>query len=150
MNLFGALDISGSALAAERERAEVVASNLANADSTRGPGGGPYRRHSVIFASTPVGGGFAAAWGGGLSATAGNAQAEGVRVAAVVTDTAPAREVYEPGNPLANAQGYVAYPDINPVEEMADLMGAARSYQFDLSAVQASKNMITESLQILA
>lgn len=149
MNLFGVMDISGSGLAAERERAEVVASNLANADSTRGPGGGVYRRHSVIFAAAPVGGGFAGA-GGGFAAGLVNAAAEGVRVAAVVTDTAPSREVYDPSNPSANAQGYVAYPNINPVEEMADLMGAARSYQFDLSAVQASKNMIEESLQILA
>lgn len=149
MNLFGVLDISGSGLAAERERAEVVASNLANADSTRGAGG-VYRRHSVIFAAAPVpgspGAGFGAIFSGGMPPAA----AEGVRVAAVVTDTAPPREVYDPGNPAANAQGYVAYPDINPVEEMADLMGAARSYQFDLSAVQASKEMIQESLQILA
>lgn len=149
MNLFGVMNISGSGLAAERERAEVVASNLANADSTRGPGGGVYQRHSVIFAAAPVGGGVAGA-GGGFAAGLVNSAAEGVRVAAVVTDTAPPREVYDPSNPSANAQGYVGYPNINPVEEMADLMGAARSYQFDLSAVQASKNMIEESLQILA
>ncbi len=146
MNLFGVLNISGSGLAAERERAEVVASNLANADSTRGPAGGPYQRRSVIFSASPVNGGFAGSFQAGVV----NAQAEGVRVAAVVTDTAAPREVYDPSNPAANAQGYVAYPNINPVEEMADLMGAARSYQFDLSAVQASKNMISDSLQILA
>lgn len=150
MNLFGVLAISGSGLAAERERAEVVASNLANADSTRGTGGGVYQRHSVIFSAAPVPGPAGAGFGANLSDGMVNAAAEGVRVAAVVTDTAPPREVYEPGNPAANAQGYVAYPNINPVEEMADLMGAARSYQFDLSAVQASKEMIQESLQILA
>ena len=145
MNLFAMFDVSGSALTAERERAEVVASNMANAETTRTAKGGPYRREEVVFASSPVGGSsFADRL---ASATDGNIQ--GVRVADVVTDPTPAIRRFDPSHPDADAQGYVSYPAINPVQEMVDLMGASRSYQLNVSALQSTKQMIQQSLEIL-
>ena len=145
MNLFAMFDVSGSALTAERERAEVVASNMANADTTRTAKGGPYRRQEVIFGSTPVGGSsFADRL---ASATDGNVQ--GVHVADVVTDPTPPIRRFDPSHPDADAEGYVSYPAINPVQEMVDLMGASRSYQLNVSALQSTKQMIQQSLEIL-
>lgn len=143
MNLFGVLDISSSALVAERERAEVVASNLANADSTGPANGRPYQRESVVFAAQPLANGQDFGDSADLAA-------RGVEVAGVVADTAPAIRQFDPSNPAADAQGYVSYPAINPVQEMADLMGAVRAYQFNVSAVQATKDMIQQTLQILS
>src|SRR5208337_4532601 len=120
MNLFGVLAINSSALTAERERAEVVASNLANAETTRTPGGGPYKKQMVVFGTArPDGGKFALT----LSHLS-DLHARGVKVEQVVQDKAPALRRYEPGHPDADADGYVAYPDINPVEEMVNLIGA--------------------------
>jgi flagellar basal-body rod protein FlgC len=143
MNLFGVLEISNSALQAQRQRAEVAASNLANAETTRVPGGGPYRRQSVVFGTRPVGE-FGSVLGG-LQQEA----ARGVAVEGVVEDTTPPIRRYEPGHPDADAQGYVAYPAVNPFEEMANLMGASRSYQLNAAAVKATKFMIEQSLEIL-
>jgi flagellar basal-body rod protein FlgC len=145
MNLFAMFDVSGSALTAERERAEVVASNMANAETTRTAKGGPYKRQEVVFGSTPVGGSsFAESL---ASATDGNVQ--GVHVVNVVTDPTPAIRRFDPSHPDADAQGYVSYPAINPVQEMVDLMGASRSYQLNVSALQSTKQMIQQSLEIL-
>jgi flagellar basal-body rod protein FlgC len=143
MNLFGVLDISGSALTAERQRAEVVAANLANAETTRTPEGGPYRRKHVVFKSA------AQTFGNELKARIGSSQAEGVSVTEVVDDMAPPLRRYEPGHPDADTEGYVAYPAIDPVEEMVDLMGATRAYGLNASAVTATKQMIQQSLEIL-
>jgi flagellar basal-body rod protein FlgC len=145
MNLFGVLDISGTALTAERQRAEIATSNLANAETTSTPEGGPYRRVEVVFAAThaePTG--FSDAM-----ASVTDLQAQGVRVQQVVTDSTPPVRRYDPGNPQADAQGYVAYPNVNPSEEMVDLMGAARSYDLNASAIQATKSMIESSIDIL-
>ncbi|MGH9685706.1 MAG: flagellar basal body rod protein FlgC [Candidatus Acidiferrales bacterium] len=146
MNLFGVMTISGTALLAERERAEVVASNLANAETTRTPAGGPYQREHVVFAAMrPMGMPF-----GVQLASMVDFSARGVQVAGVAPDAAPPIRRYEPGHPDADAQGYVEMPDINPVEEEVNLMSAARSYQANISAVQATKNMISSALEILA
>ena len=146
MNLFDVMTISGSALLAERERAEVTASNLANAETTRTPEGGPYRRENVLFAARrPFGMPF-----GAQLASMVDFSARGVDVAAVVRDTTPPVRRYEPGHPDADADGYVMAPAINPIEEQVNLMGAARSYQANVSAVLATKNMITSALEILA
>jgi len=146
MNLFGVMTISGTALVAERERAEVVASNLANAETTRTSQGGPYQRMHVVFAAThPTGTSF-----GNQFATLIDFNARGVQVGAVIPDTAPPLRRFEPGHPDADAQGYVSSPAINPVEEEVNLMGAARSYQANISAVQATKNMIASALEILS
>ena len=147
MNLFGLFQVSGSALAAERVRAEVATSNLANAETTRTPEGGPYRRRMVVFNSRPASQFrllLAGAFGdGGLQAGGG------VRVSQVVDDPTPPLRRYEPGHLDADASGYVDYPAINPVQEMVDLMGAERAYELNASAVQAAKQMIQQSLQIL-
>jgi flagellar basal-body rod protein FlgC len=167
MNLFGVMDVTGSALKAERVRAEVVASNMANAETTRTATGGPYQRQQVVFQQ--AGSGFAdamqsqgisvggssvasnagigfASFGGALldSGTAG-----GVEVAGVVTDKSAPVERYDPGHPDADENGFVAYPDINPLTEMVDLMGATRAYGMNASALQAEKGMLTASLEIL-
>jgi flagellar basal-body rod protein FlgC len=147
MNLFAMFDISGSALTAERERAEIVASNMANAETTRTAKGGPYQRQEVVFGSSPVGGSSFAERLGLASASNGNVQ--GVHVVNVVTDPTPAIRRFDPSHPDADAQGYVSYPAINPVQEMVDLMGASRSYQLNVSALQSTKQMIQQSLEIL-
>jgi flagellar basal-body rod protein FlgC len=143
MNLFGMLEVSGSALTAERQRAEVVTSNMANAETTRTPEGGPYRRQLVVFQSRrmprfPL-----------LLAGFGSAAPRGVEVNQVVSDSKPEIERYQPGHPDADAQGYVAYPAIDPVEETADLLGAVRAYELNASAVQSTKTMIQESVDLL-
>jgi flagellar basal-body rod protein FlgC len=147
MNLFGMLDVSGSAMTAERQRAEVVASNMANAETTRTPEGGPYQRKLVVFQS-----GASQRFPRLLNALyRPNAQTsnEGVKVAAVVTDPAPPQMRYDPSHPDANAQGFVAYPNVEPVREMVDLLGAVRAYEMNSSAVQAAKQMIQQSLEIV-
>ena len=145
MNLFAMFDVTGSALTAERERAEVVASNMANAETTRTAKGGPYQRQEVIFGSTPVGGSSFAE----RLASAGAGNVQGVHVVNVVADPTPAIRRFDPSHPDADAQGYVSYPAINPVQEMVDLMGASRSYQLNVSALQSTKQMIQQSLEIL-
>jgi flagellar basal-body rod protein FlgC len=175
MNLFGVMDVSASALRAERVRAEVVASNMANAETTRTPEGGPYQRHHVVFEAEGGGsfqeslasqmnegglngsygsglksrlaGGFSAGSGGDL--TAANGAPGGVAVAGVISDASTPLERYDPGHPDAGPDGFVAYPDINPLTEMVDLMGATRSYGMNASAIQAEKGMISSSLDLL-
>jgi flagellar basal-body rod protein FlgC len=146
MSIFSTLEISGSALTAERQRAEVVAANMANAETTHTPTGGPYRRKEVVFASS-----------GNLPfqlMLTGfhpmlNAAQPAVRVQRVVDDLTPSLMRYEPGHPDANKDGYVAYPNINPIQEMVDLMGAVRSYQLNASAITATKQMIQQSIELL-
>jgi flagellar basal-body rod protein FlgC len=146
MGLFDMLTISGTALAAERQRAEVTSANLANAETTHTDQGGPYVRKEVVFSATSSSpfrtvfnsvGRFAQAPGGSVELTN------------VVNDTTPPVMRYEPGNPDADKNGYVAYPAINPVSEMVDLMGSVRAYQLNASAVNAAKQMIQESIDIL-
>jgi|SRR5579883_402032 flagellar basal-body rod protein FlgC len=149
MNLFGVLEVSGSALKAERIRAEVVAANMANAETTRTADGTPYRRQHVVFSSAamePIN------FAGELMSQAA-AQSEpkigGVQVSAVVQDPASTLRRYDPGHPDADKDGYVNYPDINPLTEMVDMMGATRAYGLNASAVQAEKGMLSASLDIL-
>src|ERR1700744_3780496 len=160
MNLFGVMDVSASALKAERVRAEVVASNMANAETTRTPEGGPYQRHHVVFEAEGggsfqeslvdqmdgLGGGFKShlksSFMGGLSGnvTAASSTPGGVEVAGVISDASAPLQRYDPQHPDAGADGFVAYPDINPLTEMVDLMGATRSYGLNATAVLAEKN----------
>lgn len=155
MNLFGVMDISASALRAERVRAEVVAANMANAETTRTADGGPYKRQHVIFQAAD-GDGFAASLlrtgpsrVGEDSGLEPQVVAGGVGIAGVISDQSAPLERYDPQHPDAGPNGYVAYPDINPLTEMVDLMGATRSYGLNATAVQAEKNMIASSLEIL-
>lgn len=144
MNLFGMLEVSGSALTAERWRAEVVSANMANAETTRTPQGGAYRRQLVVFRARPTPR-FPL-----LLASLRQTPQEGVRVERVVADTTPMPRRYQPGHPDADSSGYVTYPNVNPVMEMTDLLSAVRAYQLNATAVQAAKNMIQQSLQILS
>lgn len=146
MSLFDMLNISASALTAERQRAEVTTANLANADTTHTDAGGPYIRKEVVFSA--VGGSPFRAVFNGLTRRA-QVPAGSVRLSEVVDDPSTPIMRYEPGNPDANQNGFVAYPNINPVSEMVDLMGAVRAYQLNASAVSASKQMIQESIDIL-
>lgn len=151
MNLFGLMESSGSAMQAERIRAEIVAANMANAETTRTESGAPYQRQHVVFAANAPDGEFAQS----LSAANETAMtltdpepAGGVHIAEVFSDNQPALKRYDPGHPDAAPDGYVSYPDINPVTEMVDLMGATRAYGLNSSAVQAEKGMITSALDI--
>jgi flagellar basal-body rod protein FlgC len=144
MNLFQQIRASGGAMAAERFRAEIVAGNMANAETTRTPEGGPYRRKQVVFSAARSQFGMVLAKVGGSPEAAG-----GVRVTDIVQDKREPIKRFEPGHPDADAEGYVAYPNIDPIEETVDLMGALRGYQLNASAVQAAKQMIQQSLEIL-
>jgi flagellar basal-body rod protein FlgC len=150
MNLFGVMDISASALRAQRVRAEVVAANMANAETTRTADGSPYQRQHVVLS-----GGENSSFQSTLRSqmtligAAPAAPPGGVAVAAVIQDASAPLKRYEPGHPDADADGFVAYPDINPLTEMVDLMGATRSYGMNVSAVQAEKSMIASSMDLL-
>jgi flagellar basal-body rod protein FlgC len=151
MGLFDAIDISGSGLSAERLRMDVTSENLANAQTTRSANGGPYQRKSVVFQSVQ-GDGFstqlARAAGAMPGASAGQTPG-GVQAAAIVTDSTPPREVYDPGHPDANAQGYVAMPNVNPVTEMTDLISSSRTYEANVTAMQTAKTMFSKTFDLL-
>ncbi|MFP5229862.1 MAG: flagellar basal body rod protein FlgC [Acidobacteriota bacterium] len=146
MGFWDMMSISASALAAERQRAEVTSANLANAETTHVDGSdGPYVRKEVVFSASnasPFQTIFNRA--GHFGQPAGS-----VQLTDVVNDNAPPVMRYEPGNPDANKDGYVAYPNINPVTEMVDLMDATRAYQLNASAITSAKQMVQESISIL-
>jgi len=144
MSLFGTLSVSASGMSAQRARAELLVENLANADTTRTPEGGPYRRKDVVFQSQDVSSPF-----GSLFESQVNQQSVGVGVADVVTDMRDPEKRYLPGHPDADKDGYVAFPRVNPAEDMVDLMGASRNYQANVSAMSAIKDMIQRSLDLL-
>jgi len=163
MNLFGLMETSGDAMQAERMRAEVVAANMANAETTRSATGGPYHRQHVVFAANSGMEGFAGSLAAatmppsamqgpllsqGLLGADAKLPEGGVHIAGVIEDPAPPLKRYDPGHPDAGRDGYVSYPDINPITEMVDLMGATRAYGMNGSAVQAEKGMITSALEI--
>jgi flagellar basal-body rod protein FlgC len=146
MGIFDMMSVSASALTAERQRAEVISANMANAETTHTDSGGPYVRKEVIFGTTngPIFHSIMNNLGRPSLTPAGS-----VQLTQVVDDPAPAVMHYEPGNPDADASGFVAYPAINPVKEMADLMGSVRAYQLNASAVSAEKQLVQESISIL-
>jgi len=152
MNLFGLMETSGSAMQAERMRAEIVAANMANAETTRTESGGPYRRQHIVFAANQPDAEFGRSLTNATAAPFSSIDSSeppgGVHIAQVLEDTAPPLKRYDPGHPDAGPDGYVAYPDINPLTEMVDLMGATRAYGLNSSAVQAEKGMITSALDI--
>ena len=144
--LGGIFGIAASGMSATRLQMDVVAENLANADSTSGPDGKPYQRKEVSLSEAP-GGGFARVLeSAGGSPGSGLA---GVEVDGVTTDPTPGQKVYDPGNPAADAQGYVQMPNVNPVSEMVDLITASRGYEGNVQAMTASKQMFTRTLDIL-
>lgn len=143
MDFFSSMDISASALAAERTRMNLISSNLANANSTRTAEGGPYRRKDAVFSATPSSPG---SFGQALNRAA---DARKVAVTQINEDQRPPRMQYEPGHPDADPQGYVAYPNVNVVEEMADMISASRSYEANVTAAQAAKSMALKTLELL-
>lgn len=132
MSLFNIFDVAGSAMSAQSHRLNAVASNLANADSVTSSNGQPYRAKHVVFSATPV---------------AGNT-ATGVRVSEVVEDTTPPKLQYDPKHPLADAQGYVATPNVNPVEEMVNMISASRSYQTNVDIMNSAKTLLLKTLTL--
>lgn len=136
------LAIAASALRAERQRLDVIASNLANANTTETAAGGPYRRRNVVFTSEAVGSDF-----GDTLASLGQGP-QGVQVTGIVEDRTPPRMVFDPGHPDANPEGYVAFPNVNPVTEMVDLQTATRAYEANVQVVNATKRMAESALAI--
>ena len=148
MSIFDALNISASALSAERQRSEVAATNLANVDTTHTAAGkAPFRRREVVLASSSAPQFRALLNNASFSAPV--TQPGGVRLTQVVEDSAAPLRRYDPSHPDAGTDGYVDYPNINPVQEMVDLMGSVRAYQLNASAITASKQLIQQSIDIL-
>lgn len=143
MDFFSAMNIGASALSAERTRMNLISSNLANANATRTPEGGPYKRKDAVFAATPVESRFARTLAGAVGK-----EVSQVEIQQVVEDQSPPRMQYDPGHPDADAQGYVAMPNVNVIEEMADMISATRTYEANITAVQAAKSMALKTLEI--
>jgi flagellar basal-body rod protein FlgC len=140
MSLFRALEVSSSGLTAHRLRKDIIAQNLANAQTTRGPGGQPYRRQQVVFASES---------GDPLTALRGEAPLHGVRVLAVVPDRTPFVAVYNPSHPDADANGFVLMPNVQPAIELVDMISATRAYEANAASIEAVKQMANRVLEIL-
>ncbi len=141
MSLFGSLQVSSSGMSAQRTRAELLVENMANSETTRTPEGGPYRRKDVVFSSEQQTSPF--------SAVFQNEIGTGVTVSDVIQDTREPERRYMPGHPDADANGYVAFPRMNPAEDMVDLMSASRSYQANVAAISSVKDMISRSIDIM-
>ena len=132
MSLFDIFNVAGSAMTAQSQRLNVVASNLANADSAVSANGQPYKAKQVVFSTMPVAG----------------TEANGVRVTAVVEDPTPMKQVYDPKHPLADEKGYVTMPNVNVVEEMVNMISASRSYQNNVDMMNTAKTLLLKTLTI--
>lgn len=141
MSMFDIFNVSGSALSAQSQRLNAVASNLANAESVAGPDGQVYRAKQVVFSTMPV-------ETAGPSAGAGESWVQGVRVSQVLEDNSPPKQVYDPRNPMADADGYVALPNVNPVEEMVNMISASRSYQSNVEVMNTAKSLLQKVLTL--
>ena len=132
MSLFNVFNVSGSAMSAQSQRLNAVASNLANADSATSANGQPYKAKQVVFSATPT----------------NNAAVSGVKVQQVIEDPSPPKVVYNPKHPAANAQGYVTMPNVNVTEEMVNMISASRAYQNNVETMNAAKTMLLKTLTI--
>jgi flagellar basal-body rod protein FlgC len=146
MNLFKMFAISGAGMAAQRERMSVISGNLANAETTRTPEGGPYRRRDILFRSVPLEGEFADVLSESFFEPA--AELLSVEVAGIRQSSRAPRQIFDPNHPDANGDGYVSLPDINAIEELVDLMSAVRSYEANLTAYNTTKGLIRRVLEI--
>jgi flagellar basal-body rod protein FlgC len=144
VDFFSSMNVSSSALSAERTRMNLISGNLANANTTRTPEGGPYKRRDAVFAATPAATGRFARTLDGATAT----EVRQVEIMQVVEDQNPPRMQYDPNHPDANPEGYVALPNINTMEEMTDMINATRAYEANVTAVQAAKSMALKTLEI--
>ena len=142
MSLFNIFGIAGSGLAAQSQRLNVVASNLANADSTTSANGQPYRARQVVFETVPISNPIASA----VREASGTGM--GVRVSGVVEDSSPLRRQYDPKHPMADEQGYVTSPNVNVVEEMVNMISASRSYQTNADMMNTAKNLLQKALAL--
>lgn len=153
MNIFRIFSLSGAGMGAQRTRMSVVAGNLANAETTRTPEGGPYRRRNVLFRAAPVQETFPRLLQAGLAMPLGIGQrdrGEGlqtVEVAGVRESLRAPKRVYDPHHPDADPDGYVSYPDINTMEEMVDMLSAARSYEANLAVFNTTKTLVRRLLE---
>jgi len=141
MSLFGSMEVSASGMSAQRTRAELLVENMANSETTRTPEGGPYRRKDVVFSTQEQTSPF--------SAVFQHEVGTGVSVADVITDTSDPEMRYMPGHPDANGDGYVAFPRMNPAEDMVDLLNSTRSYEANVAAISSVKDMISRSIDIM-
>ena len=149
MGMFDALNVSATGLTAERLRMDVTAENLANAQTTRGADGQPYRRKEVVLAEVQSGGfgsQLAKAIGAG---SASGSQPGGVEVSGITQDQTPGKLVYDPGHPDADAKGYVRMPNVDTVAEMVDLISASRAYEANVTAMNSAKQMFSKTLDLL-
>ena len=133
MSMFSIFGVSGSAISAQQQRLNVVASNLANADASAGPDGQAYKARQVVFQTVPMG---------------ADGSTSGVKVSNITETNTPARTMYEPNNPLANAEGVVTYSNVNPVEEMVNMISASRSYQNNVEVMNTAKSLLLKTLQM--
>lgn len=140
MSLMNVLGVAGSALSAQSQRLNTVASNLANADSVAGPDGVAYRSRQVVFRATPE--------DSGAQRVAGKSLSTGVRVVDVVEDDAPVRRIHDPSHPMADAEGYVTHSNVNVVEEMVNMISASRSYQNNVEVMNTAQQLAMKTLQI--
>ena len=144
MSLLSSMSVSASGMAAQRTRAELLVQNIANSETTRTAEGGPYKRRDAVFSSAPQTSEFSAVFQSEL-----DNPATGVEVSDIVEDSSEPDKRYMPGHPDADKDGYVAFPQINPAEDMADLVGAARGYQGNIAAMAAVKDMILRSIDLM-
>jgi flagellar basal-body rod protein FlgC len=144
MDFLTALRISGTGLGVERTRVNLATSNLANAETTRTAAGGPYQRLDPIIQAVP----FAAEVDAATGQTTGTSPALEAAIAGVAADPTPGKKVYSPGHPDADADGFVTFPNVNPVHEVVNLMSASRSYEANATAIETLKNMASRGLDI--
>ena len=143
MSLFSVLSVSASGMAAQRTRAELVIQNLANSETTRTPEGGPYRRQDAVFQSAPQTSPFSSVFQTELTGAV-----QGVELSEVIQDPSEGEKRYQPGHPDADKDGYVKYPNVNPAEDMVDLLGAQRGFEGNVAAMTAVKDMIQRSIDL--
>ncbi|KIY21541.1 MULTISPECIES: flagellar basal body rod protein FlgC [Mesobacillus] len=147
MTIFHSMDTTASALTAQRLRMDVISSNMANVDSTRGVNGEPYRRKMVVM--EPKEGSFSSFLNKAIGNTDSSGAGNGVKVTRIAEDREnPLKMVYDPEHPDADADGYVAYPNVDPLREMVDLISATRSYEANVTVFNASKGMMMKALEI--
>ena len=150
MSLFSSLSVSASGMSAQRSRTDVLVENLANAETTRTPDGGPYRRKDVVFRTVDAGSAFSSLLSKEMDVfSRHNHLQTGVEVAETLLDEREPERRYVPGHPDAGSDGYVAFPNVNPAEEMVDLMSASRGFQANVSAMTAVKDMLNRSIDLL-
>jgi flagellar basal-body rod protein FlgC len=149
MGLFDAIDASGSGLSAERLRMDVTSENLANAETTKGADGQPYRRKEVVLQQAGASGTSFSSVLASMQGAGGAKSVNGVTVSGIVEDSSALKRVYDPGHPDADKDGYVTMPNVNTVTEMTDLISSSRAYEANVTAMQTAKTMFSKTLDLL-